>query len=109
MVQAEDLFGLLEQRICPAAVRGASELAPQAAADTGILARARSDAGLAAAVCVARGVLAAPSGAAVAVPLSIPRATYRVQLNSGFGFEDATAIVPYLARLGVSTRIALRT
>jgi (1->4)-alpha-D-glucan 1-alpha-D-glucosylmutase len=32
----------------------------------------------------------------------IPRATYRVQLNAGFTFRDATAIVPYLATLGVS-------
>lgn len=32
----------------------------------------------------------------------IPRATYRVQLNAGFTFKDATAIVPYLAELGIS-------
>ena len=32
----------------------------------------------------------------------IPRATYRIQLNSGFTFKDATAIIPYLARLGIS-------
>lgn len=29
-------------------------------------------------------------------------ATYRVQLHAGFGFDDAAAIVGYLARLGVS-------
>jgi (1->4)-alpha-D-glucan 1-alpha-D-glucosylmutase len=34
--------------------------------------------------------------------MSIPRATYRIQLHRGFGFRDATALVPYLARLGVS-------
>ena len=33
---------------------------------------------------------------------AIPRATYRVQLNRDFRFEHARAIVPYLARLGVS-------
>ncbi|MGH8210166.1 MAG: alpha-amylase family glycosyl hydrolase, partial [Steroidobacteraceae bacterium] len=32
----------------------------------------------------------------------IPHATYRVQLNSSFTFKDATAIVPYLAQLGIS-------
>ena len=32
----------------------------------------------------------------------VPRATYRLQLNAGFTFRDATAIVPYLAALGVS-------
>ena len=30
------------------------------------------------------------------------RATYRVQLHAGFTFDDAAALVPYLARLGVS-------
>lgn len=32
----------------------------------------------------------------------IPRATYRLQLHAGFRFSDATAIVPYLAELGIS-------
>jgi len=32
----------------------------------------------------------------------VPRASYRLQLNGGFTFRDATAIVPYLADLGVS-------
>ena len=30
-----------------------------------------------------------------------PSSTYRVQLNAGFTFEDARAVVPYLADLGV--------
>jgi (1->4)-alpha-D-glucan 1-alpha-D-glucosylmutase len=33
---------------------------------------------------------------------SIPRATYRLQLNRDFTFVQATAIVPYLATLGIS-------
>ncbi len=32
----------------------------------------------------------------------IPRATYRLQLNGGFTFKDATALVPYLSELGIS-------
>ena len=32
----------------------------------------------------------------------IPRATYRLQLHGEFTFRDATRLVPYLARLGVS-------
>ena len=32
----------------------------------------------------------------------IPRATYRLQFHAGFGFADAAAIAPYLARLGIS-------
>src|SRR5437763_3167775 len=31
-----------------------------------------------------------------------PRATYRVQLHAGFTFDDAAAIVDYLADLGIS-------
>ncbi|MFY9908582.1 MAG: malto-oligosyltrehalose synthase [Candidatus Sulfotelmatobacter sp.] len=34
--------------------------------------------------------------------LEIPRATYRLQLNRGFTFDHARAIVPYLAALGIS-------
>jgi (1->4)-alpha-D-glucan 1-alpha-D-glucosylmutase len=32
----------------------------------------------------------------------IPRATYRLQLNRDFGFDDAAALAPYLAELGIS-------
>ncbi len=31
-----------------------------------------------------------------------PRATYRLQFHAGFRFTDATALVPYLAALGIS-------
>ncbi len=41
----------------------------------------------------------APASRRVAV---IPRATYRLQFNKDFTFAAATAIVPYLAALGVS-------
>jgi len=34
--------------------------------------------------------------------LKAPLATYRVQLNRGFGFSDLKSVVPYLADLGVS-------
>lgn len=32
----------------------------------------------------------------------VPRATYRIQLHAGFTLDDAAAIVPYLAELGIS-------
>lgn len=35
-------------------------------------------------------------------PPAVPVATYRVQLNAQFTFADASALVPYLARLGIS-------
>src|SRR5205814_7149295 len=34
--------------------------------------------------------------------LRVPRATYRLQLHAGFTFDDARALAPYLAELGVS-------
>ena len=34
--------------------------------------------------------------------IPIPRATYRLQFHKGFGFWDAAALAPYLARLGIS-------
>ncbi|MBU2271077.1 MAG: hypothetical protein KKE52_07230, partial [Alphaproteobacteria bacterium] len=33
---------------------------------------------------------------------SLPRATYRLQFHKDFTFDDAVAIVPYLADLGIS-------
>jgi (1->4)-alpha-D-glucan 1-alpha-D-glucosylmutase len=36
------------------------------------------------------------------MPSDTPRATYRLQFHAGFGFRDAAALAPYLARLGVS-------
>jgi (1->4)-alpha-D-glucan 1-alpha-D-glucosylmutase len=32
----------------------------------------------------------------------LPRATYRLQLRAGFGFEEARQLIDYLARLGIS-------
>ncbi len=40
------------------------------------------------------------------VTANIPRATYRVQFHAGFTFKDATAIVPYLSRLGIGALYA---
>ena len=34
--------------------------------------------------------------------IPIPRATYRLQFQKGFGFRDAAPLAPYLARLGIS-------
>ncbi|MGH8606435.1 MAG: malto-oligosyltrehalose synthase [Gammaproteobacteria bacterium] len=38
----------------------------------------------------------------VATAPQIPNATYRLQFNRGFTFNDATALVPYLSELGIS-------
>ncbi len=34
-------------------------------------------------------------------PATVPTATYRLQFSPSFGFVDATALVPYLAELGI--------
>ena len=34
--------------------------------------------------------------------MATPCATYRLQFRKEFSFDDATAIIPYLARLGIS-------
>ena len=47
-------------------------------------------------------VFAAQERTIAAYEPSVPRATYRLQLHKGFTFDDAVAIVPYLARLGIS-------
>jgi (1->4)-alpha-D-glucan 1-alpha-D-glucosylmutase len=36
------------------------------------------------------------------LPSSVPAATYRLQFNKTFTFDDATEIVEYLDRLGIS-------
>lgn len=35
-------------------------------------------------------------------PISLPSSTYRFQFNKDFTFKDATKLVPYLAKLGIS-------
>src|SRR5258705_5877061 len=38
----------------------------------------------------------------MSAPAVVPAATYRLQFNKGFTFDDGTAIVEYLDRLGIS-------
>jgi (1->4)-alpha-D-glucan 1-alpha-D-glucosylmutase len=54
--------------------------------------------------CAAAFAAARPraSGPAAPPPTVVPRATYRLQLNRGFTFAHATAVLPYLAELGIS-------
>ncbi len=51
-------------------------------------------------VPVADHIAASSTGGRDQVP--IPRATYRLQFHKGFGFADAAALAPYLAKLGIS-------
>jgi (1->4)-alpha-D-glucan 1-alpha-D-glucosylmutase len=100
MVQAEDLLGEREQANMPGTLdthpnwrRRLPLPAERWPDDTRVNA-------VAAAVVRER---PAPMGAAGApVQTRIPRATYRLQFHEEFTFDDAIAVLPYLARLGIS-------
>jgi (1->4)-alpha-D-glucan 1-alpha-D-glucosylmutase len=40
--------------------------------------------------------------ATMAAPAGLPSATYRLQFHAGFTFQDASRLVPYLQRLGIT-------
>lgn len=105
MVQMEDVFGQLEQVNLPATTDqypNWQRKLPLNLEDWEADAHVKA---LAEALRQERGTGARaqekPSAAPAAAPV-IPRATYRLQLNRDFRFSDATALVPYLAALGVS-------
>lgn len=105
MVQLEDVFGVLEQINVP----GTTDQYPNWRRKLPLeLERWPADecfGELCAAIGAQRPPWEAqrPKPAAREVPAArIPRATYRLQLHAGFGFRAATALVPYLAALGVS-------
>jgi len=58
---------------------------------------------LCAALRAERGAAGQPAATKATTSTAIvPRATYRLQMNAGFRFADALAVLPYLARLGIS-------
>jgi (1->4)-alpha-D-glucan 1-alpha-D-glucosylmutase len=94
MVQPEDVFELLDQANLP----GTVEQHPNWRRKVPLpLEKWPSDArlGALAAVMVERSLH-------LERPLRVPGATYRLQFHKAFRFKDATALVPYLARLGVT-------
>jgi (1->4)-alpha-D-glucan 1-alpha-D-glucosylmutase len=102
VVQPEDVLGVIEQANMPGTVeeqpnwrRKLPLTLEEMDRDARFHATTEALAGIRPAPQPAR----ARGGSAAA---SIPRATYRVQLNADFTFKDATALVPYFARLGVS-------
>jgi (1->4)-alpha-D-glucan 1-alpha-D-glucosylmutase len=94
LVQAEDMFDMLEQANLPGTIaehpnwRRKLPLALEGwAGDPRVSASAEAMAG---------------RSLASGRPQRVPDATYRLQFHQGFGFRDAIGLVPYLARLGVS-------
>ncbi|GIL05146.1 MAG: hypothetical protein BroJett031_16660 [Betaproteobacteria bacterium] len=99
VVQPEDIFGAREQVNLPGTTSEYPNWQRRLAVP---LERWGDDArfvGCAAAFAAARPRASAP---AEPPPTVVPRATYRLQLNRDFTFAQATAIVPYLAALGIS-------
>ena len=102
VVQLEDVLGVREQANLPATVdeqpnwrRKLPAMLEEIERDERFLALTEKLASLRPAPAPAR-ARRAPSNAC------IPRCTYRVQLNREFTFAHVTALVPYLARLGIS-------
>jgi (1->4)-alpha-D-glucan 1-alpha-D-glucosylmutase len=98
MVQVEDVLGLVDQANLPGTTdqhpnwrRKLPVALERLLADDGPLV------GFAAALAAERPRPPSATGA-----LARPTATYRVQLNQDFTFENAAALVPYLAELGIS-------
>jgi (1->4)-alpha-D-glucan 1-alpha-D-glucosylmutase len=94
VVQPEDLFGVCEQANLP----GTTEAAPNWRRKLPVaLERWQDESSFRA---TASDLGSARNGRRQTA--RIPRATYRLQLHSGFTFADAADIVPYLSQLGVS-------
>src|SRR5262249_28843808 len=98
MVQLEDVFELVEQANLPGTVDQHPNWRRKLPVS---LERWKSDPRVQrlAATLAERSVTKEGSRSA---PKRIPVATYRLQLHKGFRLPDATALVPYLARLGAS-------
>ena len=92
-VQLEDLAGQVEQANLPGTTVQHPNWRRKYPADLHQLWQGET----ARAILSALGTQRPPRSAA-----RIPRATYRLQLHKGFDFDDAAAIVPYLAQLGIS-------
>ncbi len=100
MLQLEDALGLLEQANVPGSTEEHPNWRRKLPLGLERMAEAPGLARLAAALREARPHPERPRAAGAEA--RIPRATYRLQLHRGFTFEDAAALAPYLARLGVS-------
>jgi (1->4)-alpha-D-glucan 1-alpha-D-glucosylmutase len=100
VVQLEDVLGLHEQANLPGATEGHPNWRRKLPLALECWPEDERFAELTRALARLRGRSRAPrTGATTAI---IPRATYRLQLHRDFTFADATALVPYLAELGVS-------
>jgi (1->4)-alpha-D-glucan 1-alpha-D-glucosylmutase len=99
-LQLEDAVGELNQANLPGPDRGYPNWRRKLAADVETIVAPGGDLAKLAAGLAVEGRGAQPHIGALAAPS--PRATYRLQFNRDFTFDHGAAIVPYLARLGIS-------
>jgi (1->4)-alpha-D-glucan 1-alpha-D-glucosylmutase len=102
VVQAEDIFGVREQANMPGTVEEQPNWRRKLPLTLEDMERDARFIALTEALAKARPAPPVRRRTHAAARAIIPRCTYRVQLNSAFTFKDATALIPYLARLGVS-------
>lgn len=102
MVQMEDALGVIEQANMPGTTeehpnwrRKLPETLEQIAANERVNSLARTLARLRPPARLHRRATSASEA-------RVPRATYRLQFNKDFTFDDAVRVLPFLARLGVS-------
>ncbi|HET6264563.1 MAG TPA: malto-oligosyltrehalose synthase [Usitatibacter sp.] len=103
MVQMEDVFGVCDQANLPGTIDQHPNWRRKLPVPLEVWGRDEEFRRLTRLLATARGGRRTrrelPPGIGAA---RIPRATYRVQLHGDFTFRDATRLVPYLARIGVS-------
>jgi len=102
VVQLEDVFGVSQQANLPGTVEDHPNWRRKLPLALEKMPEDPRMAALAAVLSAERPRSAAAEERRAVPTAQIPRATYRLQLNRDFTFIDATALLPYLAELGVS-------
>ena len=102
MAQLEDTIGVLEQANMPGTTNEHPNWCRKLPEDLNKLITGERMRGLATALAKTRPRDAVELATPYAIETRVPRATYRLQFNKDFCFDDATKILPYLARLGIS-------
>ncbi len=102
MVQAEDAIGVVDQANMPGTTDQHPNWMRKLPETLEALAGSERVRSLGAALARLRPHPALRAVSGPAAETRLPRATYRLQLNKSFTFDDAAAVLDYLARLGIS-------
>ncbi|MGJ7494177.1 malto-oligosyltrehalose synthase [Variovorax sp. RT4R15] len=102
MVQLEDAVGMLEQANMPGTTEAQPNWRRKLPLDLQQLAADGQALQLCETLAAIRPHPAPNADRQRGIATVIPRATYRLQFHKNFRFDDAIAVLPYLAKLGVS-------